>query len=396
MLGAIYIGLSGMKAFSSGLQTISNNVANLNSPGFKAATTSFDDVYNYSGKGLAFSDDMGGSHSGEGVRFSASQIDFGQGELRQSDGDLDLAVDGSGFLVLLNDGKTFYTRTGEFEIDKDGFISQKGGDNRLGVLDGSGKVVDLNIDASRTVPPKATTSVKFADNISSSATTATIADITVHDALGGQQIWTAKFDKVSTAIGEWTVTVTDENGDTVGTRSLRFIGSTVDPATAKLNFSRAVTGSDPLSVDFDFSSGVSSFSAGTTSTLRAASVDGRGVGSLSGVSVDEDGQIMLTYTNEETETRGFVALADFRDPQELQPLGSGLYESKGRSPTRIVSSGTEGAGRVLSKQSEASNVDLSEQFGNLIMIQRGFQASSQVISVTNDMIQQLFGIRGQG
>jgi flagellar hook protein FlgE len=396
MLGSIYIGLSGMKAFSRGLQTISNNVANLNSPGFKAATTNFDDVYSHSGKDSTYATGSDTSASGEGVSFSASLIDFAQGELRQTDGDLDLAIDGSGFLVLLKDGNSFYTRTAEFEVDKDGYISQKGSGSRLGVLDGSGKVVELSIDADRTIAPKATTTVKLADNLSSSATTATISDVTVYDALGGKQTWTATFEKVQTAIGEWTVTVTDQDGGTVGTQSLQFIGSTVDPTTSKLSFSKAVTGSDPVSVTFDFSSGVTSFSAGTTSTLRASSVDGTGVGSISGITIDEDGQVKLTYTNEETKIRGFVAVADFRDPQELQPLGNGLYRSAGHGPTRIVSSETEGAGRVLSRQSEASNVDLSEQFGNLIMIQRGFQASSQVISVTNDMIQQLFGIRGQG
>lgn len=396
MLGAIYIGLSGMNAYSRGLQTISNNVANLNSPGFKATTVNFNDVFSYSGRGLTFYNGLQSRGSGSGVRFAEAGIDFSQGDLRQSEGDLDLAIQGAGFLVLLGDGKTYYGRTGQFQVDQEGFIVQQGTGYKLGVLDGAGKVAPLNIDTKRTSPPKATTSVKFADNLSSSGTTATISNINVYDSQGGKQVWQAKFDKVIGAIGEWTVTVTDGAGATVGTRTLRFIGSSVDPSTAKLVFGTNPAGADPLLVEFDFSSGVSSFSSGTVSTLRAASVDGNAVGALTTITLDDEGKIKLSYSNSKTENVGSVAIADFRDPQQLRRLSGGLFENTGNGPSRLLTSNTNGVGRLLSKQAEASNVDLSEQFGDLILVQRGFQASSQVVSATNDMIQQLFGIRGQG
>jgi flagellar hook protein FlgE len=396
MLGAIYTGLSGLNAFSRGLQTISNNVANLNSPGFKANTATFNDVFNYGGGGLTFFRGTDSTQIGNGVRFGEARIDFSQGDLRQSEGDLDLAIQGSGFLVLLNNGKTYYTRTGQFVVDKNGYISQQGDiNNRLAVLDGSGRAVALNIDSKRTNAPVATKAIKFADNLSSSATTATIADLAVYDSAGGKQTWQVKFDKVTSAQGEWTVTVTDQTGTTVGTQTLRFIGSSVDPSTQKLTFSTTPQGASPLSVELDFSSGVTSFSAGTTSTIRSASVDGNGVGALATVTVDETGKIKLTYSNEKTDTLGAVAIADFRDPQQLRRLSGGLFEVNGSGPTRVVSSATDGVGRLVPKQQEASNTDLSQQFGDLILIQRGFQASSQVVSATNDMIQQLFGIRGQ-
>jgi flagellar hook protein FlgE len=396
MLGAIYVGLSGMNAYSRGLQTISNNVANLNSPGFKSTAVNFGDVFSYGGGGLTFFNGLGNQAPGNGVRFSEARVDFAQGDLRQSDGDLDLAIQGSGFFVLLKDGKTYYTRTGQFLVDKDGFIVQQGTQNRLAVLDGAGRTVALNIDAKRTSAPKATTSVKFADNLSSSATTATISDISVYDSRGGKQTWQAKFDKVAATPNEWTVTVTDQAGATIGTKTLKFSGSSVNPANAKLIFTATPDQADPLSVEFDFSSGVSSFSSGTVSTLRAASVDGSAVGALTTVTLDDQGQIKLTYSNSKTENLGFVAIADFRDPQQLRRISGGLFENNGNGPVRLLASNTDGIGRVLSKQVEASNVDLSEQFGDLILIQRGFQASSQVVSATNDMIQQLFGIRGQG
>jgi flagellar hook protein FlgE len=396
MLGAIYVGLSGMNAFGRGLQTISNNVANINSPGFKATAVNFGDVFSYGGGGLTFFSGVDGTRAGNGVRVTAERVDFGQGDLRQSDGDLDLAIQGAGFLVLLKDAKTYYARTGQFVVDKEGFIVQQGTLYRLGVLDGAGRATSLNIDSKRTSAPTATSVIKFADNLSSSATTAAVADLAVYDSFGGKQTWQAKFDKVTTAQNQWSVTVTDQTGAQVGQSILQFVGSSVDPATQKLTFTSTPQGAGTLAVTLDFSSGVTSFSAGTTSTIRAASVDGNGVGVLSTVALDEQGRIKLTYSNEKTDLLGSVALADFRDPQQLRRLSGGLFEKIGDGPTRMLASNTEGIGRLQAKQLEASNVDLSQQFGDLILIQRGYQASSQVVSATNDMIQQLFGIRGQG
>ena len=397
MLGAIYIGLSGMNAYSKGLQTISNNVANLNSLGFKATSTSFTDVFNYGGGGLTFSRGTDEQQSGNGVHFGEGQIDFRQGDLRQSEGDLDLAIQGSGFLVLLDGDRTYYARTGQFVVDKDGYISQQGTENHLAVLDEAGRAVALNIDDKRTSAPIATTKVSFADNLSSTATTATVSDVAVYDSLGGKQTWQVKFDAVANSSPrEWTITVLDQNGRTVGTSTLKFIGSTVDPSTSTLTITDNPAGADPLSVELDFSSGVTSFSSGTASTLRASSVDGNGVGALTSVTVDTEGQIKLTYSNEKTDLLGAVAIADFRDPQQLDRVGGGLLEDRHGARGRLLSSGTDGIGKLVSKQLEASNVDLSQQFGDLILIQRGFQASSQVVSISNDMIQQLFGIRGQG
>lgn len=396
MLGAIYIGLSGMQAYSQGLQTISNNVANMNTLGFKATSVDFTDLYSYGGGGMSY---LGSSTSGAGTRMSPPMVNFAQGDLRQSENDLDLAIQGSGFFVLLDGDRTYYTRTGQFVVDEDGYISQRGTDYHLAVLDGAGKVVELNIDAKRTSPPEATTRIKFADNLSSSATTASVSDVVVYDSRGGKQVWTVQFDKAATQSGattDWTVTVKDSNGATVGTSTLSFIGSIVDPSKTELTINTTPQGADPLSVILDFSTGVTSFSGGTSSTLRAAKPDGRGVGALTAVTVEQDGQLKLAWSNEKTELVGAIAIADFRDPQQLESIGEGRFVHTGSGRMRVLASGVEGIGKILSKQLEASNVDLSKEFGELILIQRGFQASSQVVSVSNDMIQQLFGIRGQG
>lgn len=397
MLGAIYTGLSGLNAFSKGLQTISNNVSNMNTLGFKASTATFSDVFSSGGPGLTFAD-ASQSSVGNGVAFNDALVDFGQGELRQTGRDLDLALQGSGFLVLMNGGKTYYARTGEFAVDEHGYISLQGNsDFHLAALDSSGRAVEIQVDTKRTDPPKATTKVTFADNLSSSATTATVADIAVYDSLGGKQTWQAKFDKDTTGLNQWTVTVTDQSGNKVGTQVLKFIGANVDPATATLTFTSSPGGgAEPLAVTFDFSSGVNSYSAGSSSTLRAASVDGNAVGALASVTVDAEGKLQMSYSNGRKQTGDAVAIADFRDPEQLERVSGGMFVNRGNAQVRLVSAGSEGAGKILGRQLEASNTDLTQQFGQLILIQRGFQASSQVVSASNDMIQQLFGIRGQG
>ncbi|HEY0959834.1 MAG TPA: flagellar hook-basal body complex protein [Novosphingobium sp.] len=398
MLGAIYVGLSGLTAYSSGLKTISNNVGNLNSTGFKATNVTFTDLFSHGNTGLAFSEGTDSENSGNGVRVGKASIDFSQGDLRASNGDLDLGINGSGFFVLLNGEKTFYTRTGQFEVDKDGFISQQNTENRLGMLDAAGRVVPYNIAGKRTSAPDVTKTITFADNLSSTATEHTISDIAIYDSRGGKQVWTIKFTKstAQSSNNEWTVTVTNSTQRTVAEKTLKFIGNVIDPSSAKMVIEAQPAGANPLSVTLDFSGGVTSFSGGTTSTLRASKVDGHGVGQLTTVTVNEDGKVKLSYSNGQTETDAQVALADFRDPQELEKAGDGLFAFHGKGERRILASGVDGVGKIVSKQIEASNVDLSAQFGDLILIQRGFQASSQVVSVANDMIQQLFGIRGQG
>jgi flagellar hook protein FlgE len=395
MLGSIYIGLSGMNAFSKGLQTISNNVSNMNTSGYKANSVTFSDMFSQGSPGLSFTPNGSDEQASTGVRVDTPRIDFRQGDLQQTGNALDLAIQGSGFLALMNDGNIYYARTGRFEVDEQGYIVQQGSGYRLAVLDGSNQLTAVNVDAKRTNPPVTTTKIVFADNLSSTATDATVSNIAVFDTLGGKHVWQVKFVPVAATPGQWTATVTDDAGATVGTGTLKFIGGVIDPASAKITLTSG-TGAAAFDVLLDFSSGVTSFSSGTVSTIRAASSDGNPPGALSEVTVDANGQVKLSYTNGKTALLGAVAIADFRDPQSLQRTGDGLFQDKVGLERRLVGSGGEGAGRLVSGEVESSNVDLSHEFGELILIQRGFQAASQVVSVSNDMIQQLFAMRGQG
>ncbi|MFD1034617.1 flagellar hook-basal body complex protein [Sphingomonas hankookensis] len=390
MFGAIYIGLSGLSAHAAGLKQVSNNVTNLNTAGFKGTTVSFRDYFgsSYSG-GLAHADH--GRPAGHGVGVGEGMLDLKQGELRQSDRGLDLAVDGTGFLVLLDGDKTVFARTGSFEVAQDGHIVLAGTTLRLATLDAAGRPVALSIDAARTSAPKPTTSVIFADNLSTTATKpVSVADIGVYDVSGMRHVWTATFEKDGT--NAWKVTVGDDKGRTIGTGALKFTaGGTVDPTTTKLEFT-----DNGATVAFDFSKGVTAFSSGDVSTLRAASVDGQGAGTLTTVAVNADGKVELAYSNEQKTVLGAVALGDVRDPQSLVQRSGGLFDHAGGQGVAFSDSADPRVGKVVAQRLEASNVDLSREFGDLILIQRGFQASSQIVSVSNDMIQQLFGMRGQG
>lgn len=398
MLGAIYVGLSGLNAYSRGLQQVSNNVTNLNTQGFKASTVSFKDVFGAQGNGgLSYSSGQGSP--GHGVENADTQLNLAAGELRQTDRDLDLAVDGSGFLTLLRGSEIAYTRTGSFEVDKDGYIVLSGTQYRLATMDATGHAVAVSVDASRTNPPVATTKVTFADNLSADATAdaahpISIPSIVVYDKGGAQHVWTAQFVKDTTADHQWQVSVKDGTGKVIGTtQTLKFdAGGHIDPTTTTLTF----TDSDAeLSVTFDMST-VSSFAGGSNSTLRSASVDGNAPGTITTVTINEAGQLELGYSNSQKKQLGAIAITDFRDPQELKQRSGGLFTDNGNAGRETLASGDPRVGKIVSRRLEASNVDLSKEFGDLILIQRGFQASSQIISVANDMIQQLFGIRGQG
>ena len=393
MFGSIYVGLSGLNAYSRGLQQISNNVTNLNASGFKGSTVAFTDLVGINGNGGLSYAGGGGGGGGNGVEIGDSRIDFKQGELRQTDRDLDLAIDGSGFLVLMRGEDVLYTRTGSFEVDKDGFIVLAGTDYRLATLDSSGRPVSLSIDASRTSAPTKTTTIKFADNLSASETTYGISDVKVYDASGVAHVWQIKFERPVQTVNEWKITVTDDKGKTLGPQILKFILQKVDPATNKLIFADDSAG---LSVTLDFSGDVTSFSGGAVQTLRAASVDGWKVGAITSISVNDKGKLEIGYSNQQKKDFGSIAIADFRDPQALEQRSGGLFHDKGTAQRELMTTEDARVGRVLSRRLEASNVDLAKAFGELILIQRGFQASSQIISVSNDMIQQLFGIRGQG
>lgn len=384
MFGAIYTGLTGLEAFSDGLQSISNNVVNLNSNGFKSSTVTFENVTDAL--------DTEGN-DGVGVMVAPSSYNFSAGQLQQTNQPLDLAVNGNGFLMVMNGNQVRYLRTGSFEVSSAGYVVLADNTSwQLATLNSNGQPVAVSTAADQTYPPTATTTVTFTGNISSSATSDTVSNITVYDANGGSHNWQAAFSQ-SASSGNWTVTVTDENGNTVGTQTLSFTNGAPTSSTNKLTFDDTA---ENLSVAFDFSSNVTSYSSGSTNTLATSNIDGNASGTISSVTVNSSGQLSISYSNNQTKVVGAVAVATFQNPQALTEQSGALFTAPAHTQVTTTSTGDPRVGTVEAGYLEGSNVDLSQQFDNLIIVQRGYQASSEVVSTANDMLQQLFNIRGQG
>lgn len=395
MLESIYVGMSGLTAYSKGLQTISNNVANMNSPGFKATVPSFADLYFSPSFAPGTTGHSNSMRFGTGVEYGYASLNFHQGELRPSSGQLDLALQGDGFLAVVDDTGTHYLRTGQFDVGDDGFITDKVTHMKLAALGANGRPEAISLIGKTISPPEATTSVSFTDNLSSSATTFSIPNVEVYDAAGGKHTLTVAFKPDSATFpGRWAVTVTDENSTTVAQGPLQFLGGIPEPGMDSLDVHLAAAGTTPLDFKLDFSSGVTSFSSGSTSTLRVSKGDGHASGSLTTLTVDDAGALNVGYSNGKSTKVGTVALARFTDEQALYQMGNGLFDASHTAPPAYVGSGAGGAGKLVSGQLESSNVDLSTEFGRMILIQRGFQASSQVISTANEMLVQLFQMRG--
>lgn len=407
MLDSILIGLSGMEGFSRGLKVISNNVANLNTAGFKSSTMQFSDAY-YQQSGAGFDPTTGESTSfGSGLATSSSVIDFHAGELQSSNNPLDTAISGDGYYVFhdKDTGAQTYTRDGQFQFNKDGvLVSTTTGKYVMGYsAAGAQDLSKITLDGLRSNPAKATTVVKFNGNLNPTpATGTTIAEtkldsVVVDDALGA--LHTLKLDiknNGSSAPNTWRVTVTDSDGTTVGTGTIGFVGGAPDPANDTFTVQYTPTGETEFDLKFDFSTDVTSYANGDLSSLAVASQDGYGAGSISATTFDSDGKLSITYSNGQTAKGAQLALAHFDSTLGLKQVAGGQFEADDASTVHMGRPGANGLGTIEASEIESSNVDLSGEFSNLIVMQRGYQAASNVISTANEMLQQLFDLHGRG
>jgi len=390
MLDSIYIGLTGLVGYSKSLKVISNNVANLNTPGFKSSQLQFADLF-YSTQGTSTGTPDGSARFGTGLNTLATTFDFKQGEIRQTGNDLDAAVNGNGLFVLKDkQGDMRFTRAGQFGFDADGFlVSRSSGAHVLG-LGEQGQLIDISLTGVRLNAPKATSKIAFSGNLSSTADQNVIDSVRVIDALGGEHLLRLTFrNNAATTPGGWTVTVSDGATD-VGSGDIRFQNGTPDPAASSFTLTYAPAGTTGTPITLDFSTDTTSFSSGTQSTLALASQDGFAVGALTTLSFDEEGSLVATYSNEQVTKLHRLALAYFERPDAtLNEIGGNEFANQGSSPVHFGNAATDLFGKISAGVVEISNVDLSQEFSDLIVTQRGYQASSQLISTANELVQQL-------
>lgn len=391
MFESIYVGMSGLDSYAKGLNVISNNVSNLNTVGFKSSQAQFADLYyrNDQGEGQLR------EQLGAGVKTSGTFLNFQQGEARDTGAELDVMIDGTGLFIMRQDGKTTYTRAGQFKIDTEGVLVDKATGEHVAGMDASGQLTDLTIAGRRASPAKATTQVKFKGNLST-ADPQHVVSVNVYDAVGQSSAWTLTFTNTNSVTpGSWKVNVTAADGSQLGTGELRF--SAGMPVVGFDSMTVSTKGSDgkPMAVNLAFGQDVTSFSQGTDSSLAVNTQDGYPAGALVKTTFDVDGNLVLTYSNGQTDKAGRLALAWFASTDSLEQLGGNRFGSLYGAPPILGTPNTKEFGKVVAGKVESSNVDLSQQFSEMIITQRGYQASSQVVTTTNEMIQQLLEMRGK-
>lgn len=389
MIDTIYVAMSGLRGYEQGLRTISNNTANINTPGFKSASQQFADMFS-SQQGVA-----GGAFKQQGYGLNAlgTSTNFKQGQLQSTGNDLDVAMDGEGMFTLRTaDGQLRYTRDGQFKFNSEGvLVSETSGDKVL-ALDATGALTEINVTDMRSNAARATTTVNFSGNLSAGATTHTIGGITVVDAAGTAHTLTARLDAVVGTPNNWTVTLL-QGTTAVGTGTIAFIGGRPDPALSRVAVTFTPAGQAPVPLSLDFSANVTSSGTGATSTLAMASQNGYGFGGLTKTTFDAAGVLLLSYSNGQTVRSSRLALGRFNSADAVASVGNNEFEVKDGRGWQSGVAGELGFGTVRTGMLENSNVDLSQQFSDLVIMQRGYQACSQIVSTANEMLSELFTMR---
>lgn len=394
MFDTIYVGMTGLEGYSKGLNVISNNVANLNTPGFKSSQLQFADLF-YEGRNIGADSQGTQQQIGEGLGTGGTFLNFGQGETRQTGNDLDVAIDGLGLLVLRKDDKTVFTRAGQLQFDGEGYLVDRTNQARVAGLGSAQQLLDISITGLRTHPPRATSSIKLADNLSTGDNQHVLSNMTVFDAVGGSHTLKVTFDNDSVnAPGEWIVTVS-ENTTTVATGRIAYKDGRPVAGKDTLTFTYQPVGGTAMGITLDLRNETTGFAEGSDSTLKVLSQDGYAPGALSKTSFDSEGYLVTTYSNGQTVKRDRLALAWFDDMNGLQAEGGNVFVNRLDQPIHLGWAAQGLFGKVVGGSIEVSNVELSQQFSDLIITQRGYQASSQVITTANEMIQQLFDMRGK-
>ena len=269
MFDSIYIGMSGLQGFSKGLKVISNNVTNLNTPGFKASSLAFSDAF-YQQAGLGGGYTLGDNQMqyGTGLTTLSTRLDFQPGDTRQTGNALDLSISGDGFFVMQakDSDQQVYTRAGQLQFDGNGdLVSGATGKYVMGYAAGGedGTLSRISITGLHNNAAKAASTVKLTGNLSSTATSFDVNSVKLIDSVGGEHLVRLNFkSKAGTDPGVWTVTVFD-GSNTVGSGDVKFVNGVPDPAQDTLAFTYTPSGGTAFDVKLDLSTDVTSFAAGS-------------------------------------------------------------------------------------------------------------------------------------
>lgn len=391
MIETIYVGMSGLNGFSKGLRVIANNTTNLNTPGFKSSSMQFSDAFYSNGGALG----QEAARLGHGLSTGTPALSFKQGELRRTDNGLDLAIDGQGLFMLKGqDGRITYSRAGQFDFNADGVLVSSANGNKVMAFGADGNLGEISIRGLQTTGGTATSTISLTGNLASTAEEQIVSGLVAYDSAGAEHAFSLKLTNNSaTTPGAWNVELRE--GDTVvGTKQLVFEGGRPTAATSALSFTYTPAGLAGQALTLDFGTDVTSYASNGLTTLAFSKQDGFGPSGLSKAAFDAAGDLVLTYSNGQTVKGARLALGRFDSIEAVSTVGDNAFEAVDPSAWHTGTAGDE-FGTVRSGYIEISNVDLSQEFSDLVIMQRGYQASSQVISTANEMLQELFSIKGR-
>lgn len=393
MFDTIFIGTSGLLNHAKGLRVVGNNLANVNTPGFKSSQLQFANLFQQSGGQPSQSEGSGNlARTGSGLSSLGAQINFRAGLEQGTGNPLDLAIDGNGFYIVKRGDDLLYTRAGDFSFDAKGVLVNSAGDHVQGLE--NGRLADITLDKLERSAPKATATVTFRGELALTDATPpvdqAVAGVTVLDSNGVDHPLKLSFHNEGD--GVFKVTVKDGANVTVATDKIKFAGGAAIAGSSSISLSYKPAGGTaaPLTLDFSGLVGMPT----STVPISVASQDGYPAGVRTDQSFDANGLLTVQYSNGQKATGARIALANFASEGALEEAGGSAFRKVNDAQTLHGYAGTDSFGKLASGRREGSNVDLAEEFGNLILMQRGYQASSHVISTANDMIQQLFDMKG--
>ncbi|MBZ5601595.1 MAG: flagellar hook protein FlgE [Acidobacteriia bacterium] len=411
MANSFSTALSGLNAASTAIDVIGNNLANLNTPGFKESIVSFHDLVTQSiGAGL------GSTQVGFGVGTPITLRQFSQGALQSTGGPLDAAISGDGFFVVQNsNGATEYTRGGNFQVDTNGDLITATGEmvqgwtRSNGVLDTNLPIANIKVPVGGLAAPEATTTASVDLNVNASAATNDLfsTSVQIYDSLGNAHTATFSFTKTSTA-NQWQYSVSVPDADVAsppfspvtGTLTFDSNGNLISPATTDTPPQIAITGladgAADMNVTWDlFNNGAPRITQfAQTSAASAQAQNGAPAANLVSVGLADGGEVLARYSNGQQVVVGQMAMATIRNPESLIAAGNSNYQASALTALPAVGlPGTGGRGTVLGGSVEASTVDIAKEFTKLIIYQRGYEANAHVVTTVDQLSQDTINLK---
>ncbi len=429
MMGSLYSAVSGLRNHQLFMDVVGNNIANVNTLGYRGSRVVFQDILSQVLRGAsAATASTGGVNPlqiGLGAALASTDTDFGQGTLLATGNPTDMAIQGDGLFILSDGKQTLYTRAGAFNLDSSGrlvdpatgMLVQGWTADSVGNVDTTKAISGITVPLGETAVAQPTQAITLGGNLNANAAVndTTTTTIGIYDSLGNRHDITLTFTK--SANNTWSWTAAADPADTTVT--------TITPSPASTSFvfnanGQFDTANNPTQWDTTNNAPLANISiaygnGATTQTVKidlhsltqlanvsgqtgtgdvTAQQDGSAQGTLSSISVGPDGTIVGVFSNGLTRTVGQLALARFANPTGLVRTGDTAFAASAASGTAEVGTPESGGrGSVSSGYLEQSNVDLAQQFTNLIMAERGFQANSRVITATDEMLQDLVNIK---